>query len=126
MFVTVRNALNEHLIDLMIETRKRYLVYAYCNECHVLNECQEWTDMIHAVFSGIFNQKSVSPLQVIHKINCAHAACMEATKRFNRAAVGLGITPGNQANSSGDPQTISVWSPPELLWYKVNVDASWN
>lgn len=50
---------------------------------------------------------------------------MEANKRSNRVAVGSRTSPGNQANLIRDSQSISVWSPPEISWYKVNVDASW-
>lgn len=51
----------------------------------------------------IFNQKTVLPLQVIHKINCGHAAFMEAYKRSNMAAVGSGTSPGNHTNLIRDP-----------------------
>ncbi|XP_070662242.1 uncharacterized protein [Malus domestica] len=36
---------------------------------------------------------TASGQQVIHKINCGHAAFMEANKRSNRAAVGSGTSP---------------------------------
>ncbi|RXI02928.1 hypothetical protein DVH24_003006 [Malus domestica] len=69
---------------------------------------------------GIYGRRDV-----IHKINCAHAAFMEATKRSNIGAGGRRTIQGSHANSNGAPQTISVWSLPEISWYKVNVDASW-
>ncbi|KAB2603204.1 ribonuclease H protein [Pyrus ussuriensis x Pyrus communis] len=76
--------------------------------------------------NAIFNQKTMLPLQVIHKINCGHAAFMEANKRSNMVDVGSGTSPRNQANLIRDSQSISVWSPPEISWYKVNVDANSN
>lgn len=62
--------------------------------------------------------------KVIHKINCAHAAFMEASKRSQH--VTMGNTQSNQAQLEGVHQTYLVWSTPEPSWYKVNVDASWN
>ena len=88
---------------------------------HVAFACWNiWKERCHA----IFNQKTVSPLQVIHKINCAHAAYMEASKRSQH--VSMGNTQSNQAQLEGVHQACSVWSTPEPSWYKVNVDANWN
>ena len=50
---------------------------------------------------------------------------MKATKRSNTHTWGRRTNQGNQANSNGVSQKILVWSPPEISWYKVNVDASW-
>lgn len=88
---------------------------------HVAFACWNiWKERCHA----IFNQKTVSHLQVIHKINCAHAAFMEASKRSQH--VTMGNTQSDQAQLDGAHQPCSVWSTPEPSWYKVNVDASWN
>lgn len=74
----------------------------------------------------LFSIRKLSPLQVIYKTNCAYAAFMEATRRTQRAAMGTGSISGNHGNLNGTSQTTSIWSAPDLSWFKVNVDASWN
>ena len=50
---------NIHIrITTLGDVGSHILVYAYCKECHVLNECQEWIDMIHAVSFGDFHSRN--------------------------------------------------------------------
>ncbi|XP_050157174.1 uncharacterized protein LOC126631058 [Malus sylvestris] len=64
--------------------------------------------------------------KVIHKIRCAYAAFMEATKRTQRAISGMRTSSDNHGNLEGNSQPIYAWSPLDRSLFKVNVDTSWN
>ncbi|KAM2394463.1 hypothetical protein ACFX1X_031930 [Malus domestica] len=65
--------------------------------------------------NAISVQKSISPLQVIHAINCANGAFQEACRRSQVSF------PAQQ----GNVQLCTRWLPPNPPFYKVNIDASW-
>ncbi|KAM2124648.1 hypothetical protein ACFX1Q_015215 [Malus domestica] len=95
---------------------------------HMLLRCP-WVELVW--FGGQLNYK-VNRMEIdtfenwLISLIQADFVFLEATKRLHGAIEGPRKSQGNQSGLNGDTQTISVWSPLDISWYKVNVVASWN